>query len=51
MGDPIVDLTQSCLPFTPVPRGSLKDKPELAWLVASTLNISSVHVYVSCACV
>ena len=42
MGDPIVDLAQSCLPFTPVPPGILKDKPELAWLVASALNTSNV---------
>ena len=48
LGDPIVDLAQSCLPFTPVPK-HMRDKPGiLAWLVTSTLNTSAVCLVVVC---
>ena len=46
VGDPVVDLAQSCLPFTPVPK-HMRDKPGiLAWLVTSTLNTSAVCLVV-----
>ena len=39
MGDPIVDLAQSCLPFIPVPIEMLRGKPGVARLVASKLCV------------
>ena len=45
MGDPIVDLAQSCLPFIPVPREMLRGKPGVAKLVASKLKSAT---YVVC---